>query len=101
MPEGVAGFGFRGVAKKTADIWIALDIRKPCEIQIPSNRLRIGREGLFQVVVTLPARQSFCHKLSSLIVMINDNTKALGKSKTVLRFFYFAGSDIFSVTAHR
>jgi hypothetical protein len=55
MPEGVAGFSFRRVAEKTAHIGIALDIRNPRKIEITSIRLRLAREGILQVFVTLCA----------------------------------------------
>ena len=61
MPEGMTGLRLGSVAKQAAYIGITFNVSDPCEIKVTSVRLRLALEGVFQILVTLRAGETFCH----------------------------------------
>src|SRR6266480_1937477 len=53
---GITGLRLGSVAKQAAHIGITFNVSDPCEIKVTSVRLRLAREGVFQILVTLRAR---------------------------------------------
>ena len=53
VAERVTGFGLRGVAEEAADVGVALDVGPAREVEVPAVRLRLARERVLQIVVSL------------------------------------------------
>jgi hypothetical protein len=61
VPVRVAGLALRGLAEVACDLGVALDVGDLREVEVAPVRLRLAREGVLQVVVSLRALQFLGH----------------------------------------